>query len=351
MSSTVPTTPARKLPSRPATHCPSCAAEATGSFCAACGETLHHHLPTAREFAHEFIGHYVALEGKLLQTMKLLLFRPGRLTVDFMHGRRLPYIAPLRLYLTLSLVMFALVKWYGAALPQLNLNPDAIAFSYSHLVDNPVNPGKKGLVTLAITLHEGEHDKAILKAGKKPAEPMLRDEIRMAIDQLGKVNPAWMANVKAFMAAPEAQQTARLNQGFLANFPYMLIAALPLFALYLKGLYRGSGRVYGEHLVFALHANAFAFLLASVMVACPGSAFWVVAAGYEHMLHLTSPWDYVQLLPLAWLLAYLPVAMLRVYGGTAVATAGKWAVLMTVHLLMIAVLTICAELIGVIGNG
>ena len=80
------------------------------------------HSPSAGEFIHEFIGHYVALEGKLWQTLTLLLSRPGQLTVDYMCGRRVPTINPLRLYLTLSLVMFGLIKLFGVDLPRINFD-------------------------------------------------------------------------------------------------------------------------------------------------------------------------------------------------------------------------------------
>jgi len=34
-------------------------------------------MPTLREFAHQYLHHYVAAEGKLLPTVKLLLLKPG----------------------------------------------------------------------------------------------------------------------------------------------------------------------------------------------------------------------------------------------------------------------------------
>jgi hypothetical protein len=324
------------------THCPSCLANANGHYCATCGETLRPHLPSAGEFVHEFVGHYVALEGKLLTTLKLLLFRPGRLTVAFLNGRRLPTIAPLRLYLTLSLIMFAMIKWCGVGLPQVQLNNAFYGVSYSHIVANPDKPGKTGVATLFVKVAEDLEDTS--------GDATVHDQIRMALATLGAVNKTWMRNVQAFMAEPAEEQGRTLNHGFLANLPYMLIAALPLFALYLKLLYRGAGRVYGEHLVFALHTNAFAFLLASVMMALPGNVAWLVMAIVKHETRLISPWDCLQLLPLLWLLAYLPVAMQRVYGGTRLATGCKWLVLITVHLLVIAVLTILAEGIAIVGH-
>jgi hypothetical protein len=119
----------------------------------------------------------------------------------------------------------------------------------------------------------------------------------------------------------------------------------------LKLLYRKQKRVYGEHLVFALHANAFAFLLASLMMACPGNVAWVAIAGAKVDFHYITAWDDAQLLPFVWLLAYLPTAMRRVYGGTRLATGGKWLVLLTVHIFVISVLTVLAELIAIVGHG
>ena len=56
----------------------------------------------AGEFLHEFVGHYVALEGTLWRTLGLLLRHPGRLTREYLDGRRRRYVLPLRLYLTAS---------------------------------------------------------------------------------------------------------------------------------------------------------------------------------------------------------------------------------------------------------
>ena len=93
--------------------CLNCDAHASGNFGQHCGQETVLHPPSIAEFLHEFIGHYVALEGRLWQTLKLLLLRPGRLTLEYLAGRRVRYIQPLRVYLTFSLIFFALFKFMG----------------------------------------------------------------------------------------------------------------------------------------------------------------------------------------------------------------------------------------------
>jgi hypothetical protein len=58
----------------------------------------------AHEALHE-LGH---LDGKIFQTLRLLLLKPGALTLEFLRGRRASYVSPLRLYLICSLLFFAI---------------------------------------------------------------------------------------------------------------------------------------------------------------------------------------------------------------------------------------------------
>jgi hypothetical protein len=57
--------------------------------------------------------------------------------------------------------------------------------------------------------------------------------------------------------AAAAGQPGLLAKAFLASVPSALFVLVPLFALLLRVLYLGSGRVYLEHLVVALYSHAF----------------------------------------------------------------------------------------------
>ena len=318
--------------------CHNCGTPVSANFCGACGESSTLHVPGAFEFIHEFVGHFVALEGKLWRTLQLLLFRPGQLTVDFLRGRRVPYIPPLRLYLTLSLVVFALIKLVGIELPHLSIEQKKFGVSYNHQLTNASKLGKTATGVLTFTMQDDDGQATMAKA------------IDDRISDLGRVNAQWAHQLREFIAEKQDIQVAALNHGFLAYLPYMLIGTLPLFALYVKLLYWHSGRTYGAHLVFALHANCFAFLLASCMIILPGNFAWAIASPIWTEGKFISVWDVLQLLPLAWMIVYLPLAMRRVYGGSALATVLRWLVLITAHLSVVALATVVAELIGIVGH-
>ena len=276
------------------TTCANCRATTSGNYCQQCGQATHLHVPSAREFLHEFIAHYVALEGKLWKSLGKLVFRPGFLSREYIEGRRVRYLEPLRLYLTFSIIFFALVKLSGVQVvdfgePRARPEPPAIAAA-SH-----ADEALAGQVTR-------ETDAELGRLEKK------------AVAWATSINPALGDKVAHFATLPRQYQKEAITRAFFGYSPYAIFALMPVFAFYLKGLYLGSGRRYGEHFLFALHSNAFAFLMMSVMILLPAG------------------WDFVRMLLMLWLLLYLPIAMRRVYGGRRRTTAARWFVLMVLHL-------------------
>jgi hypothetical protein len=268
-------------------RCLNCGAAVSQNFCAVCGQETRLHVPSVREFFHEFIGHYIALEGKLWKTLALLILRPGRLSADYIAGKRTRYVQPLRVYLSLSILFFALLKFGPHELikvqPHASVAPNALA-----ITDKPPD---------ADTVHLST--------------------------KLGQFNPAWEARLRQVAAMPQGEALALVKSKFFAYVPYAMFCIMPLFAFYLKLLYLGSGRRYGEHMLFALHTSAFAFLLLGLIWVIPGT--WVNTALF------------------LWLLAYLPLAMRRVYGGSRKSTAARWLVLMAAY-----ITTVAAAVVGTV---
>ncbi len=299
-----------------AAHCANCATAVSANFCPTCGQETMLHVPSAREFLHEFVGHYVALEGKLWKTLGLLLFKPGRLTSEYVAGRRARYVQPLRLYLTLSIIFFALLK-YG---PFHVVNNDWADGKPRTVVQSDA-PGAAGAKTGATT---------VARAGAADKDKAEKHELPSDLhSDLVSWNPKWNGNLERFNAMPGEQKAHVLTNAFFGYVPYAMFCLMPLFALFLKLLYLGSGRRYGEHLLFALHTNAFAFVAIGLLMIAP--------AGW-----------YIKPLLAAWLVLYMPAAMRRVYGGGRLLTAVRWVVLMFLHIVSIAAALMLALGAGVV---
>lgn len=270
--------------------CLNCNATVSGNYCHNCGQETRTHAPSLAEFAHEFIGHYVALEGALAATLRLLLLRPGRLSADYLAGRRTRYIQPLRLYLTISVLFFALMKILApAAVPETT--PSAAP---------PI------LVSSGVPAADGASFESWLRVHA----------------------PALAAKGDSFDQASSAQKNKMVAAAFFKYGPYILFGMLPFYGVFLKLLYWRSRYHYGEHLVFAMHLNAFALIAIGALVALP--------------------WAPVTVALLAWLSSYVPLAMRRTYGGGLVATLVRASALLLGMLLCVVAVALASALAGML---
>lgn len=91
-------------------QCANCNANVTGPYCQDCGQRHDSHLHPFRQLARELMSTVFNLDGRFYATVARLC-RPGRLTIAYFNGQRARYVAPFRLYLSFSIVYFALAAW------------------------------------------------------------------------------------------------------------------------------------------------------------------------------------------------------------------------------------------------
>jgi len=90
--------------------CPNCGEERTGPYCSRCGQKDQALRQSALEFIRHGLNEYLGVDSRLWATLRLLLIRPGKLTTDHLQGRRRRYLAPIRLYLSATVLFFFLLS-------------------------------------------------------------------------------------------------------------------------------------------------------------------------------------------------------------------------------------------------
>ncbi len=174
-------------------------------------------------------------------TLRLLMTRPGQLTVDFLEGKRARYISPVRLYLSASVVYFLLATSATGGL-KMSINPGAA---------------------------RGADASVPVVGNSKAIEEADRRELLARIDSLPAI---FRPVVLKFAANPLGFQ-----KDIFDALPKVLFALLPVFAGIVALFYRR--RHFAAHLYFAIHLHAFAFVamsLAALAASVPSSALRLV---------------------------------------------------------------------------
>jgi hypothetical protein len=256
---------------RESPQCRNCGDYAPDKYCPNCGQETQEHLPTAREFVHEFVLHYLAAEGRLWRTLKVLVLHPGRLTVEYIRGRKRTYVLPLRLYLTVSLVFFLLLRLAAPGADRM-----------STAIHRSLNDGRVSFTII---------DMGFAKAIKNQDGSFTCNLPKRLCDHINEqvLQPQGELERRYSNVLPE----------LLSHLSTAVFLLLPLFALYLQLAYRK--RTYGEHFLFALHLHSFWFLLLLVLLLPMPEWLSVLLKGYLvvysvaalHAVYTSSWWKTV----------------------------------------------------------
>jgi hypothetical protein len=254
------------------TRCLNCQAELHGAFCAACGQRSVPPNPTIRELTGDAWHELTGYDGRIAATFRDLL-HPGRLTIEYLQGRRARYLSPVRLYLIASVTYFVV----SAAAP-------------ADLARSPAE--LRGPAGLRIGVWEDSRSASLTEAER--AE--LKAEIAAAPFPIRQLLQAIERDPQAFRAR------------LFTIMPRVFFGMLPVFAGIVALFYRR--RRFPTALVFAVHVHAFAFL-----------AFTITeAVKFTNTMIIAVP---VSLAAIAGFVIYALMALRSVFGGSWPGTIAK----------------------------
>ena len=275
-------------------RCKNCHAVLLGRYCVDCSQAADVHVPTTKELVHELLEGLTHSDSRLWRTLTTLWFRPGKLTQEFVAGRRVAYLPPFRLYLIVSIVFFLLASF-------AHLNVAAIKF------DEATKPGGQP---------------ADISPGVPPAAAPL--ESCQDAKFLGFSTPAWNAKFKHACEAIVRDNGTSLQHSVIGPASKAMFVVLPLIALLHMLMYWRPRYRYAEHLLFFVHLHAFYFSVAALLLLIIEAAYsWPRIEGVAGILETLLWWSFP---------VYTVLAMRRVFRGGWFGTLSKGIVLFLVYM-------------------
>ena len=292
--------------------CLNCGSPLSAQFCPECGQKNKDYSLTFKDFFSDFLEELLDVDSRVLRSLRLLFTRPGFLTSEYVKGRRVRYIPPVRIYLVAS-VLFFLALTLKTLLPSVQNNEFFKEITESGNLDNAFEnalESKQNALSNEVLSYEG--------SGLVPVDP---------------------DSSQSGMQLSLGEGTYDVNQGdflsnFSDNFAKMMFLLLPVAALQLKMLYWRRKKLYIEHLVFSIHVHAFIFsLLILTIILDFKLTMWLVI--------ISS-------------LIYLYIAMKQFYGQSYSKTASKMFLLLLsygITTILVMTLTLVVTAVGlVMGN-
>jgi hypothetical protein len=342
---------ARRLAGSPA--CLNCGTELKGPFCFYCGQPDKNLMRFFPALLRELLEDTFDFDSRFLRTIKPLLFMPGKLTRDYLDGRRFRYVPPLRLYIFSSIAFF-----FVAAL----LTTDSI-----HITDDQEHATEIGI-------QFDEEDQGKLTEALKDVDPALAEEVKQTIREARGENiaaedgeddntidfngepwdretnpliiplaPDWVNNWvnNEIGESPEKGRQIEKNPDLIKDkvfdvFPITMFVLLPIVALLFKFWYLFAKKYYVEHLIFALHNHAFLFVVLLIIMLANTYAGWQEPTEEGPV---TTAVTWINIVIGVWIPVYLLVSLKRVYQQGWWMTAAKFSCIGMSYLVLLTLTT------------
>lgn len=265
--------------------CLNCGTTLTGQYCGNCGQRARSRLISIWELIRDAFGDLLELDSRLWRTLIPLTIKPGKLTRDYLEGRRARYMPPFRTYLVLSIIFF-LVAFFdpteelGIFLEAEESSP--VAEESSRTAAQEFRDGFVDGLTAEGTNESAGPEETLPQEDEASDNDSSSFSIQLDDDATttdGNCDdieaedlPEWMSTwlttdrLKATCERVVADDGKAFVGKLLDNVPAALIALLPLMALILKVLYPLSNRYYVEHVLFVIHFHAFVFLILTLQI-------------------------------------------------------------------------------------
>jgi hypothetical protein len=372
--------------------CLNCKHVVENKFCPNCGQE---NIETRKTFHHLFLHFFEDLthyENAFWRTIRNLLFRPAALTKEYLSGKRLSYLAPVRLYIFISFITFFIIAVFPSEkeLTQsktenkdlnLNISKKEIKYNSARTFKDSANQiNTKGKISenskdsskiyrneilkeLKIKqekiaelkkngiLNKEETDSIInlLKSIKQKDED---DFINLGyssikeMDSIQKYAPEkdkigdfeYWINKKVMLVNQKNTKKEIFEKGkesAIHNFPKVLLIYMPLFAFFLWLFHNKKRWYYFDHGIFTLHY--FSFLLLLILISFLISKFLNLFASSIITDAITDILDFGTSV---WMFYYFFPAHHRFYGETRWISFFKSFTLFFINMFFIVVMSI-----------
>ena len=301
--------------------CLNCGEQLQARYCPVCGQENIEPKENILQLTNHLFRDIAHVDGKFFVTLKLLLFRPGFLSKEYLLGRRVRYIDPIRMYIFTAFLFFVVLFSFQSSLHHLidegdNNNYNSISDSaiskpavkkeelqgtVKRMADSSVNAAIKkpvvqdsGIVVSNLTMTLREYDSIQSRLPKDERDGWL----------LQRLNKKSILIRQQYLHNREAFEILLIDH-YAHSFPTMMFFFLPLVAFVLKLLYVNKWKRinYVGHSIFVIHCYSASYIL-------------MLMALFFGMLYTVLPWGIFGFLPKALVVViffYLYKAMRNFY--------------------------------------
>ncbi|MEL4309020.1 DUF3667 domain-containing protein [Joostella sp. CR20] len=275
--------------------------EKSDGYCPNCGQINSTKKLTLLDMLEEFMSSILSYDSKLHKTLAALILKPGKITTEFVSGKRAKYTNPFRFFFSVTLLYFLMIS-YSSNFDNLedSIN-SAVSMRDSIFIESALmevkanNLDKKDAAIIdsmiakynpkrEIELHElpqeyfkklDQNNLIAQRLYDKTEffyEDLQRKKYKTYPEAIVSLNiPKSLENHMTFNIAKSAHKTyndpGRFFTTLISKLPFIIFFYIPFFTIFIWLVYSSKKYHYIDHLIFSFHTQTlFTILLITTLI-------------------------------------------------------------------------------------
>lgn len=326
--------------------CLNCRYVVENKFCPNCGQE---NTESRKTFHHLFIHFFEDLthyENAFWKTIKNLLFKPATLTKEYLSGKRLSYLAPVRLYIFISFITFFFITLLPPPATELSTEKKVTELGKEDKVKTESTQAIVFRDTLQLKSNSSSQNNQSEKIKNQKANSLFNYKYNTvreldSIQKFGKAeekaSPFEYWFLRKGLTVAENNTTEQIlekgKESFIHNFSKVLFIYMPIFAFFLWLFHNKKRWYYFDHGIFTLHYFSFLLLIFLIL--------FLVTRGLSSISDssiITIINTVLKVIGYSWMIYYFFPAHHRFYGETRLVSFIKSILLFFLNFVIVSVI-------------
>ena len=251
--------------------CLNCGAFVHSRYCPKCGQENSESRQSFYHIFTHFVSDFFHYESSFWRTIRYLLFYPGRLSTEYMNGKRKSYTNPFSLYIFISFLAF----FIPSVIPDFSQKSDADATGFS--IDNTITKDQKIMIddlsamvdTIKATKKRGKLNYKINENYGTLQSVEEMEAVHQSLPEEKRISQSeylFHKNILKTISNPDDKSSEKLVDFFIHNLPKALFMYMPIFAFWMWLFHNKKKRYYFDSGIFTLHFFSFWLLLLTILI-------------------------------------------------------------------------------------
>ncbi len=213
-------------------HCKNCGTPLHGYYCHHCGQSRQDFQKPMRYLISEFAGNVFAFDTRLLKSIRALGIQPGKYTLDYVQGHRVPYVPPFRFFVFVSFLFFLVLSIF---------------------LKNSIEVNNQKTKDLKTAINE-KLEKETQHTDSLKIDLEIKNEELKKIEKIKEKVFVILNNPGIYM------------DNFLKFLSWSLFFLIPIYAFLLWLFFRKTQPYYFSHLILAINQHSFIYVFSTLLI-------------------------------------------------------------------------------------